>query len=298
MPKKTKKSPAREKAAKAGRALEASAVEMSRKIWLAGIGAYGIAFDVARTGTKAVNDQSAEMFDDLVKRGGELENDVLSSIGENPAVTAASRQVQKVVGTSQKLQDTVRDRFDARMERMRDMLGVNRAGSTADKLARRLEQLEDEVAAATKGTVSKADKMLKKRLARLSQEIDLYVGDVEVEEAPKKAKKTVKKAKSKAAKTVKAAKTAAPKAATKAKAAAKPKAAPKKVAKPAIDDLTVINGLGPAMAKKLADEGITAYAQLADLKKADAVELDKKIITRGRIFRDQWIQQAKKLAAA
>ncbi|MEO0466195.1 MAG: phasin family protein [Pseudomonadota bacterium] len=284
MAKNKKQKPLREKARKTGRALESSAVEVSRKIWLAGIGAYGMAYDVARSGATAVNDQSADMFDDLVKRGGELETEVLASIGDNTAVNAASRQVQKVVGTSQKLQETVRDRFDARMERMRSLLGVSRPGSTADNLARRLEQLEDEVAAVTKGTVSKADKMLKKRLARLSDEIDLYVGDVEPDDAPKKPKKV---AKPKAAKKTKAKATKAEKVVE-----------PVEVVDTVEDDLTLINGLGPAMVVKLAEEGITSFAQLAVLKKAEAVALDKKIVARGRMIRNEWVKQAKKLATA
>ncbi len=285
MSKDTKKKKLRKKARKTGRAIEANAVELSRKIWLAGIGAYGMAYDVARSGANVVNDQSAEMFDDLVKRGSSLESEVLVSLGGNPAVTAATRQVQKVTSTSQKLQSQVRDRFDARMNRMRDLLGVNREGSTVDKLARKLEKLEDDVASATKGTVSKADSMLKTRLARLSDEIDRYVGDVEPAKAPAKAKKSVKK------KTVKAAKPA------KAKVVKAPKTAkaPKTVRK-AADDLTVINGVGPAMAKQLVAAGFKTFADIAGLKKADAVALDEKIGARGRLLRDEWVKQAKTLA--
>lgn len=73
---------------------------------------------------------------------------------------------------------------------------------------------------------------------------------------------------------------AAPAAAPKAAAAAAPAAA-------GADDLTAITGVGPAAAKKLADAGITTYAQLAavDVDTFDAVKV-----------KAEWVAQAKDLA--
>lgn len=77
-------------------------------------------------------------------------------------------------------------------------------------------------------------------------------------------------------------------------AAAAPKAAPKAAAKAAApaaeaaaDDLTQINGVGPAAAKKLAEAGITTFAQLAavDVDAFDAVKV-----------KADWVEQAKELA--
>lgn len=295
MAKKNKDKSFRKAAKKTGRKIETSAIEASRKIWLAGIGAYGMAYDVARSGANTATEQSAEMFEDLVKRGGELETEVMARISDNPAVHTASRQVQKVVDTSQKLQEKVRDRFDVRMERMRNVLGLSRPGSAADNLARKLEKLEDDVAAATKGALKKGDMMLKKRLSRLSDEIDAYVGDIETAESVAKPKKK-KSAKKSAKKTVAKTETeAAPK-------AEKPVVEPtKKVVKPVeivADDLTAINGIGPAMAKKLSAEGIVAFGQLAVLTKDEAEALDAKIGGNGRLIRDAWVSQAKTLAKA
>ena len=75
-------------------------------------------------------------------------------------------------------------------------------------------------------------------------------------------------------------KAAAPKAAPKAEA-------PKAEAAAAGDDLTAINGVGPAAAKKLADAGITTFAQLAavDVDTFDAVKV-----------KPEWVEQAKTLA--
>jgi len=63
------------------------------------------------------------------------------------------------------------------------------------------------------------------------------------------------------------------------------------------DDLTAISGLGPALAKKLNQEGIVSYAQLAALSDSDIAHLEKNVIkSSGRFERNDWVGQAKKLA--
>ncbi len=101
------------------------------------------------------------------------------------------------------------------------------------------------------------------------------------------------------------AKEAAPKAAAKkpaakkdeaAKLAAK-KAAPKKEATPAkADDLTKMKGLGKVFAGKLEAEGITTFAQIAKMKKADVEALEEKIGAAGKFESNDWVAQAKELA--
>ncbi len=94
-----------------------------------------------------------------------------------------------------------------------------------------------------------------------------------------------------------AAKKAAPK---KAEAKAEPKkAAPKKAAPKAVaaaDDLKLLSGVGPALEKKLNENGVTTFAQIAGWKKADVADMDEKLSFKGRIEREGWIAQAKDLA--
>jgi large subunit ribosomal protein L21 len=101
------------------------------------------------------------------------------------------------------------------------------------------------------------------------------------------------------------AKEAAPKAEAKKPAAkkdeaAKPaakKAAPKKEAAPAkADDLTTMKGLGKVFAGKLEAEGITTFAQIAKMKKADVEALEEKIGAAGKFESNDWVAQAKELA--
>ncbi|MDH3691320.1 MAG: 50S ribosomal protein L21 [Gammaproteobacteria bacterium] len=63
------------------------------------------------------------------------------------------------------------------------------------------------------------------------------------------------------------------------------------------DDLTQIDGVGPVLAKKLNDIGITRFEQIAVLTSEDIVRIDEQFNFSGRIERDNWIEQAKKLSA-
>lgn len=69
-------------------------------------------------------------------------------------------------------------------------------------------------------------------------------------------------------------------------------------AAPAGDDLSKIKGLGPKLQALLPTLGITTYAQIAALTEADLADLDTKLgAFAGRPKRDNWMEQAKYLAA-
>lgn len=74
---------------------------------------------------------------------------------------------------------------------------------------------------------------------------------------------------------------------TKSVAKDKPAAKPAKAEAAAADDLTKINGVGPAAAKKLNEAGITTFAQLA------AVDPETFEATK---VKPEWVEQAKTLA--
>ena len=89
------------------------------------------------------------------------------------------------------------------------------------------------------------------------------------------------------------------------KPAPKKEAAPKTEAKKAApkakagdkDDLKQLNGVGPAIEKKLNDLGVTTFAQIAEWGAAEIADFDDKLSFKGRIERDGWVDQAKTLAA-
>lgn len=118
--------------------------------------------------------------------------------------------------------------------------------------------------------------------------------------AKKAAKKEAPKAKAPKEKEAKApAKKAAPKAEAKAAPKDEPKAkkpAAKKAAKKKADDLKELSGVGPVIEQKLNDAGITTFAQIAAWTKKDVAQFDEKLDFKGRIEREGWVGQAKKLA--
>lgn len=78
---------------------------------------------------------------------------------------------------------------------------------------------------------------------------------------------------------------------------AKKAAAPKKAAVEGSDDLKKLQGLGPAIEKKLNAAGLTTYAQLAALSAEDIARVEEEQGIKGRFERDNWVEQAKELAA-
>jgi predicted flap endonuclease-1-like 5' DNA nuclease len=67
---------------------------------------------------------------------------------------------------------------------------------------------------------------------------------------------------------------------------------------PAEGPVTQLKGLGPKVAAKLAEQGITTVGQLAALTDDQAAALDARLAPfTGRMGRDRWLEQARFLAA-
>jgi predicted flap endonuclease-1-like 5' DNA nuclease len=62
------------------------------------------------------------------------------------------------------------------------------------------------------------------------------------------------------------------------------------------DDLTTLAGIGPKLALALAEHGVTTFAQLAAWTAEDAARFDAELSLKGRVARDAWVAQAKRLA--
>lgn len=59
------------------------------------------------------------------------------------------------------------------------------------------------------------------------------------------------------------------------------------------DNLTKIKGVGKVLSKKLNDQGITTFAEIAALSQADIDKINKVLDFPGRIEREKWVEQAK-----
>ncbi len=79
------------------------------------------------------------------------------------------------------------------------------------------------------------------------------------------------------------------------KAAAKKPAA--KTAASFTDDVSLIDGVGPVLKKKLEGYGVTSLKQIAVMSDAAVAAMDEALDLKGRSTRDEWIEQAKELVA-
>ena len=310
--KKAKKAAKKTQAQFLGAAIESKGVEVAHKIWLAGVGAYGKAYDVATEGVGKVSGQGEVLFEDLVARGEEIESDVRARLNSNSAIAKMTEQMNRVAEEAEKVRGRVREateeaaeavtkfqseqreRLEARMERMREALGLKQfslKAKKAEKLHSKLDDLEEQVAE-LRADADGVDEKVKARVERLSEEIAAVGGK------SKKAKKTTKPAAKKATKPV-AKKTvkAAPKA--KAKAATEPKTdengrLTKPVGTP--DDLKLIKGVGAVLERRLNEAGVFHFWQIAQMRKAQIDALEAVLRFRGRMVRDNWKAQARALA--
>ncbi|MEM7427317.1 MAG: 50S ribosomal protein L21 [Pseudomonadota bacterium] len=82
-----------------------------------------------------------------------------------------------------------------------------------------------------------------------------------------------------------------------AKKAPAKKAAAKAKADDKGDDLSMISGVGPVLVKKLTDLGYTTFKQIAELTPEQIEDIDAKLNFKGRIEREEWVEQAKELMA-
>lgn len=63
------------------------------------------------------------------------------------------------------------------------------------------------------------------------------------------------------------------------------------------DDISLIDGVGPAYQKKLESAGITTFTQIAAFDEKTIEELNEKLDLKGKIVSGEWVEQAKELLA-
>jgi large subunit ribosomal protein L21 len=63
------------------------------------------------------------------------------------------------------------------------------------------------------------------------------------------------------------------------------------------DDISLIGGVGPKMVQILTENGVTTFAQIAAWTEADIAKFDELCKPKGRIVREEWVEQAGELLA-
>ena len=143
--------------------------DTARKIWLAGIGAYGRAFSEAQESLARMSGETSKVFEELVEKGEEIEKSV-EQTGRAVAARVAPRGVN----------------FDERIKRMRDRLGIN---ADFDPLGAEERTSEDRPrAAGHPASVAAIETRLDRLEAKLDRVLDLMKA-LGAEQTPKTVKR-------------------------------------------------------------------------------------------------------------
>jgi len=128
--------------------------DIARKIWLAGVGAYGRMYSETQGAVTKLAASANVAFDQLVAQGEEVEDKVRDSIAKSPQGEKVASMVGAATTKVQSYRDEQRAALETRIGKVRKSLGETLAplniGALAlavDKLSAQVETLTDEVAA-------------------------------------------------------------------------------------------------------------------------------------------------------
>ena len=119
----------------------ATAEDMARKVWLAGLGAYGKGYEEVKGRYEALSTDSNKLFDELVVKGEKLETEGKGKVKEVSTKVAAKTEIE------------------TRIETVRSKLGFNNTDS--DK---KIEALSDKIDALTAAVAKLAAKPAAKKV--------------------------------------------------------------------------------------------------------------------------------------
>lgn len=140
--------------------------DVARRIWLAGVGAYGQAYEAAQSTAGKLADKAGAAFDELVAKGEALEDQVRASIAKDPngkKVVALAGETAKKAKTFREEQRAV---LETRIAGVRKSLGDTLAPFNIAALSQAVATLTDKVDALTAEVASlKAEKAAPKKLA-------------------------------------------------------------------------------------------------------------------------------------
>lgn len=92
------------------------AEEFARKIWLAGIGAYGKGFDEAQGRYEKVSAEASKVFDELVVKGSKLETEAKDKLQVKTNVEARVADVRKKLGLDNASTDEKVEELSAKID--------------------------------------------------------------------------------------------------------------------------------------------------------------------------------------
>lgn len=100
---------------------------LARRIWLAGIGAYGQSVDSLQDGVDKVSSETKKLFDDLVERGESLEETTATKLKQSTDIDQRIKSLRDKIGlgtsdTDEKL-DLLVEKVDDLTKMVAEILG-------------------------------------------------------------------------------------------------------------------------------------------------------------------------------
>lgn len=87
-----------------------TAEEMARKIWLAGLGAYGKSFEEIQNQYEKLNSETSRRFEELVEKGAKLEADTKKKIKKQTSTEKRVDELRKkLTGNSSDIENKIND---------------------------------------------------------------------------------------------------------------------------------------------------------------------------------------------
>jgi polyhydroxyalkanoate synthesis regulator phasin len=96
------------------------AEEFARKIWLAGLGAYGKSFDEAQGQYEKISVEASKMFDELVVKGSKIETEAKDKFQVKDKVESRVAEVRKKLGLDSVSADDKVEALSAKIDALTD----------------------------------------------------------------------------------------------------------------------------------------------------------------------------------
>jgi|HubBroStandDraft_3_1064219.scaffolds.fasta_scaffold87345_2 poly(hydroxyalkanoate) granule-associated protein len=132
----------------------AADLDIARKIWLAGVGAYGRILSETQGAVEKLASTANETFDDLVAKGEEVEDKVRKSLAKSPQVEKVAQAVESATSKVTHFTEEQRAALETRLGKVRETVAETLApwnlpaiGQALEKLTTQVEALTHEVAA-------------------------------------------------------------------------------------------------------------------------------------------------------
>jgi len=124
--------------------------DLARKIWLAGVGAYGRIYAETQGAVEKLAHGANEAFDQLVVKGEEIEDKVRASIAKTPQGERVASLMDQAKSFRQERRAALETRIDQVRKTVTETLAPLNIGALAvsvEKLTEKVEALTEEVSA-------------------------------------------------------------------------------------------------------------------------------------------------------